>query len=622
MAIAAGGHSLALRSNGTVVTWGGGSETDVPSGLSNVVAIAAGNVHSLALCSNGTVVAWGANVEGQTNVPIKCYGMKAIAAGSSQSFALRPANLLLEGLSLSNDGCLSGVVASKPGIYQIFADVKDGIGAWVGKGLLICIDICVDDNGPNDPGDGDPNVSDPLADGTRYHPYDSIQKGIDVATDGMTVVVMDGYYTSTGNRDIQLNGKSITVRSLNGPANTLLEDFSTGFICNNNETTNTVIQGFSIHTWASYFGLEGIRIDGASPIIRDCNIWDCGVAGIFCTNGARPVIERTIVNGNSSGVRIYGSSPTISQCTIVSNNSDMGAGIYISGSSKPTIQNCLIANNASTVEGGGIYIGTGASPTNINCTIAGNSAVTRGGGVSSGGSPVFYNDIVYNNTAPANPGIYAFAAMTVQYSCLQSFYPGLGNKTNNPNLNTGDGYKLTAGSVAIDAGTVAFMPTVDLLGVPRPVDGDTNGTATVDMGCYEFIPAGLDSDSDGVPDWWTWQYFGHLSGQGSDYSMGTNIVPGSSMTTFEKYLADLNPTNPASVLAVTKVKWLPQGVEVDWEGGQAVKQYLESKSDLGNTNEPWTPVFTNLPPTSITNNVTVNAGTTNKAGFYRIRVER
>ena len=189
-------------------------------------------------------------------------------------------------------------------------------------------------------------------------------------------------------------------------------------------------------------------------------------------------------------------------------------------------------------------------------------------------------------------------------------------------MNTGDGYKLTAGSVAIDAGTVAFMPAVDLLGVPRPVDGDTNGTATVDMGCYEFIPQALDSDADGVPDWWTWQYFGHLSGQGSDYSMATNTVPGSRMSNLEKYLADLNPTNPLSVLAVTGVQWLPQGVKVDWEGGQAVRQYVESKSDLGNTNEPWTPVFTNLPPTAITTNVTVNVGTTNRAGFYRIRVER
>jgi len=63
VAVAAGGwgHSLALKSDGTVVAWGysGDGQTNVPSGLSNVVAIAAGLNDSLALKSDGTVVGWG-----------------------------------------------------------------------------------------------------------------------------------------------------------------------------------------------------------------------------------------------------------------------------------------------------------------------------------------------------------------------------------------------------------------------------------------------------------------------------------------------------------------------------------------------------------------------------------
>ena len=62
VAIAAGeSHSLALTAEGRVVAWGGNyyGQTNVPSGLSNVVAIAAGWYHSLALTAEGRVVAWG-----------------------------------------------------------------------------------------------------------------------------------------------------------------------------------------------------------------------------------------------------------------------------------------------------------------------------------------------------------------------------------------------------------------------------------------------------------------------------------------------------------------------------------------------------------------------------------
>ena len=79
-------HSLALRSDGTVVAWGcsGASnygQCSVPAGLSGVTAIAAGTGHSLALRSDGTVVAWGCNSYnyGQCSVPAGLSGVTAIS---------------------------------------------------------------------------------------------------------------------------------------------------------------------------------------------------------------------------------------------------------------------------------------------------------------------------------------------------------------------------------------------------------------------------------------------------------------------------------------------------------------------------------------------------------------
>ena len=59
------------------------------SPVSAVTAIAAGNAHSVALKSDGTVVAWGRNVEGQTTIPADLSGVTAIAAGGDFTMALK-----------------------------------------------------------------------------------------------------------------------------------------------------------------------------------------------------------------------------------------------------------------------------------------------------------------------------------------------------------------------------------------------------------------------------------------------------------------------------------------------------------------------------------------------------
>ena len=122
VAVAGGGsHSLALKSDGSVLAWGNNASgqlgdgsapadkaTPVPAaGLgpgSGVVKIAAGAAFSLALKSDGTVLAWGNNASGQlgdgsapadhaTPVPVSGLGpgsgVVKIAAGGADSFALR-----------------------------------------------------------------------------------------------------------------------------------------------------------------------------------------------------------------------------------------------------------------------------------------------------------------------------------------------------------------------------------------------------------------------------------------------------------------------------------------------------------------------------------------------------
>lgn len=83
---------MPLATGRTQVTWGSNDhgQLAVPNAaLSGVAAITAGSFHSLALRSDGSVVAWGRNHVGQTDVPPEArQGVVAVAAGSRHSMVL------------------------------------------------------------------------------------------------------------------------------------------------------------------------------------------------------------------------------------------------------------------------------------------------------------------------------------------------------------------------------------------------------------------------------------------------------------------------------------------------------------------------------------------------------
>jgi alpha-tubulin suppressor-like RCC1 family protein len=56
-------------------------QTTIPKGLANVVAIAAGSAYTIALKSDGTVTTWGRNNYDQTTIPGGVANVAALTAG-------------------------------------------------------------------------------------------------------------------------------------------------------------------------------------------------------------------------------------------------------------------------------------------------------------------------------------------------------------------------------------------------------------------------------------------------------------------------------------------------------------------------------------------------------------
>jgi hypothetical protein len=86
-------------------------------------------------------------------------------------------------------------------------------------------------------------------DGGTCGPKRTIQAGLNVATDGDSVIVADGVYAGAGNTNLDPGGRAITLASAEGPANCIVDvDFTTSpaFRCTSGESRNTVIDGFTV----------------------------------------------------------------------------------------------------------------------------------------------------------------------------------------------------------------------------------------------------------------------------------------------------------------------------------------------------------------------------------------
>ncbi|NQT19480.1 MAG: SBBP repeat-containing protein, partial [Planctomycetes bacterium] len=206
--------------------------------------------------------------------------------------------------------------------------------------------------------------------GTEANPFGAIQQAIDAASHGDVIILRDGTYTGDGNRDIDFAGKTVTLRSENGPSGCIVDCEGGeaaphgGILFYSGEGPSSIVDGLTIR--GAYGGDGGgIYCSGTSPTLKNCIIADCRAwygAALFCSN-ASPALINVTITGNTAMLT--------------------GGGVYCFGSPRPNIANSIIWGNTggqivdpgvavaySNVEGG--YNGQGnidvnprfADPTN------------------------------------------------------------------------------------------------------------------------------------------------------------------------------------------------------------------------------------------------------------------
>ena len=127
---------------------------------------------------------------------------------------------------------------------------------------------------------------------------------------------------------------------------------------------------------------------------------------------------------------------------------------------------------------------------------------------------------------------------------------------------------------------------------------------------------------DGIPNWWRAQFFGGTGATTNSQSCASCDPDADGMSNLQEYLADTNPTNNASWLEMLGIRAQTNRVWISWIGGTAATQIVEARRNLAEAGESWTALFTNMPPTAITNTF-IHAGAATASNlFYRINAHR
>ncbi len=168
---------------------------------------------------------------------------------------------------------------------------------------------------------------------------------------------------SLGNRVVV--DKAVTVQSVNGPTDTVIEGYQLPGTTNGDGAVrcvylanNAVLIGFTLTDGAT-------RAAGLTTEKRG--------GGAYCRSSSS-VLSNCVLTANAAvdqGGGVY--QGTLYNCTLFSNTATNGGGAYSS-----TLKDCTLTDNRARISGGGAYSGSLS-----NCVISSNTATNGGGAIQS-----------------------------------------------------------------------------------------------------------------------------------------------------------------------------------------------------------------------------------------------
>jgi len=484
-------NNMALKSDGTVVTWGYATNQNPVPGLSNAVAMANGAGHDLALQSDGSLVAWGDNSFRQTEIPGSSTTDHNIqdalnAAQDGDTILVAPGDYVV-----TNQIVVTKAVRLKStgGTSQTFLTQNGGLGqgTWC---LAISNALAV-------------------ADGFSFRPTK-----VDPGSPGGAVLVGGAIQNCNFTNFFSSSPDGQAIQMSGGTVSNVIVLYKRGI---DSQGVAVYCSNSGLVTDSQILANPGYSIDGGAVALANSRLQNSVISGSpgggNVSGPAVSAISSTVVgciiSNNFSlgrGGGAYLRDSLMDRCIVTHNtagDSDLGSGGGWIFETNSIVRDSLIVSNYATFAsgdpnygglGGGVYMQGGAL---LNCTVSGNAA-QEGSSVPGGGGGIFAesggisNCIIYFNSINVDrpsSNWFNFGTAVFDHCCTTPDPGGAGNITQSPQfIDMANGnFHLAPISPCIGTGIVQPWMTgaQDLDGNPRTTNG------RVDMGAYQFQPLSI-----------------------------------------------------------------------------------------------------------------------------------